>query len=114
MTPENNREPFLTLLSVVRENQEERRKLLSLLDLEPTRRKMAINVLVMNMRRENAPSDFIEAWDSLQDHTTAENTKRILEDRTLDGRCHRLTTAMIIGTAIACLGLFWAVYQLLF
>jgi hypothetical protein len=86
MTSETNKEMFLALLSEARENHEERRKILSILELESTRRKIAINILVTNMRLQKAPQAFIDAWDSLQDDAVAESAKRVIEDHTLDER----------------------------
>ena len=72
MDTQANSETFLNLLSVVRENRAEREKMLSILGLEATRRKIAINILVTEMRRKNAPQDFVEAWDALQDENRQE------------------------------------------
>lgn len=75
-----NNETLLALLAVARENEEERNKILSILDLEPTRRKIAVNILVTEMRRKNAPEKFVAAWDSLQDDSMAEAAKGLIEN----------------------------------
>ena len=79
----------MSLLEVARENDAERKKMLSILQLEPTRRKMAINILVTEMERKNAPPEFIEAWDSLQDDALAEAARSVIEEGALEGKVDR-------------------------
>jgi hypothetical protein len=114
MTSETNKEMFLALLSEARENHEERRKLLSILELEPTRRKIAINILVTNMRLQKAPQAFIDAWDSLQDDAVAESAKSVIEDRTLDERTNRLAAIIMFALAIGGVGFLSFLYAAVF
>jgi hypothetical protein len=108
MTCKANNETFVMLLTVARENREEREKLLSILQLEPTRRKIAINILVTNMRLKQAPQDFIDAWDSLQDDWLAERAKQIIEDEGLEPKARRLSLWIILGLSLLGIGLMWA------
>ena len=86
----------MSLLEVARENDAERKKMLSILQLEPTRRKMAINILVTEMERKNAPPEFIEAWDSLQDDALAEAARSVIEEGALEGKVDRRVRDTII------------------
>ncbi len=97
------RDTLLTLLTVTRENSEEREKLLSILTLAPTRRKIAVNILVTEMRRENAPKDFIEAWDALQDDALADRARKIVEDQASDGELDWKTKALVVVILLAIL-----------
>ena len=114
MTSEINKEMFLALLSEARENPEERRKILSILELEPTRRKIAINVLVTNMRLQKAPQAFIDVWDSLQDDAVAESAKRVIEDRTLDERTNGLAAVIMFVLAVGGVGFLCFLYSAVF
>ncbi len=89
MKMDAHRETFMTLLAVARENDAERKKILSILELEPTRRKIAVNILVTEMQRNNAPTEFIEAWDSLQDDALAEAARSVIGEETLERRVDR-------------------------
>ena len=97
MSSETHKDTFLTLIAVVRENKDERQKLLSILDLEPTRRKIAVNILVTNMRLMKVPDDFVEAWDSLQNDSVAENVRQIINDQTFEQRSRGWTAAIALG-----------------
>lgn len=76
--PTQVQDALATLLEVARENPTEREKLISILEMEPTRRKIAINILVTTMRNEKAPEDFLEAWDALQNDALAEQIKGMI------------------------------------
>ena len=105
-----NDETLLTLLAVDRENEEERNKILSILQLEPTRRKIAVNILVTEMRRKNAPEEFVAAWDSLQNDSMAEAAKGVIEDAHLEPRTRNMATtvslALVVSVLVLGLGLF--------
>lgn len=98
------------MLSVIRENECERKKMLEILELEPTRRKMALNILVTQMRRENAPGEFIAAWDALQDDAIADRVREILADGRFESETERermfsLVVLLVLGGSVA-LGLY--------
>lgn len=104
---------LIILLTVVRENHAERKKLIQILDLDSLHRKMAVNFLVMQMRQEHAPEEFVDAWDSLQDDDVAERAKQLIEDGTLEERTHRWSILLIfLGTAAGLgmlIGLYWMI-----
>lgn len=98
------------LLSVIRENECERKKMLEILELEPTRRKMALNILVTQMRREKAPGEFIAAWDALQDDAIADCAREIMADERFESETERermfsLVVLLVLGGSVA-LGLY--------
>jgi hypothetical protein len=107
-------ETFLTLLTVARENREEREKLMSILQLEPTRRKITINILVTNMRIKKAPQDFIDAWDALQDDRLAEQAKQVIIDQALEPKATRMSLKIVLLLFLAGIGLVCGVLTLIF
>lgn len=111
MSSTANHETLLTLLSVARENRKERKKILSILNLEPMRRKIAVNILVTEMRRNSAPPDFVDAWDSLQDDTIADAAKNVIEDEGLDGNTASDSVRAALILAVVGLLVLWLFLQ---
>jgi hypothetical protein len=108
-------DPCVELLSAVRESDSECQKLREILDLEPTRRKRAINILVTQMRRENAPERFISAWDALQDDQIATLARAVIDDRRPEtgGTFWTTLTGIAIAFAISAtlVVIVWWVYR---
>lgn len=82
--------------------------MLSILDLEPTRRKIAINILVMEMRLKKAPEEFVEAWDALQDDGLAEAARQLILDQNQVASLDPMSVAAVCGIGILALGLLLA------
>ncbi len=73
-------EVFLQLLVSARGDEKERATLLSILELAPIPRKMALNSLVIQLRTDKAPPDFVRAWEFLQDDEVAEAALKVLSE----------------------------------
>lgn len=98
------------MLWVIRESESERKKMLEILELEPTRRKIALNILVTQMRRENAPGEFIAAWDALQDDAIADRAREVMTDGRFEldrehERMVSLLVLLVLGGSVA-IGLY--------
>ncbi len=72
---------FVTLILVAQEDEEIRKSLTVILGQQPARRKYELNKLILNMKAQSAPDDFVLAIDALLDDQVADAVYKVIREQ---------------------------------
>lgn len=72
---------FISMMAAALAEEDVRRTLLRLLELEPARRTAALDIFLADMTAKGAPAPFVEAVAYLKDDGVAEEALRVLRGK---------------------------------